>query len=61
MASFKTQLQDLINTHSREDDSDTPDFLLAEYLINCLENYELIVNKRSSFLGLPHDLYKKEV
>lgn len=61
MASFKTQLQDLINTHSRENDSDTPNFLLAEYLINCLENYELIVNKRDSFLGLPHDLYKKEV
>lgn len=32
-----------INKHSLENGSDTPDFILAEYLMNCLESY-----KRSS-------------
>lgn len=28
-----------INKHSLENGSDTPDFILAEYLMNCLESY----------------------
>ena len=32
MPSLKEKMQELINTESRENDSDTPDFILAEYL-----------------------------
>lgn len=34
---FRDELCNLINRHSQENDSDTPDFILAEYLTDCLE------------------------
>ena len=33
---FRKDLENLINKHSMENGSDTPDFILTEYLINCL-------------------------
>ena len=56
MESLEEKLKELLNSCSRENDSDTPDFILAEYLIGCLEAYELAVNKRDSWYKLPHDM-----
>jgi len=36
---FKKDLEGLINKHSLENFSDTPDFILAEYLVECLKSY----------------------
>lgn len=36
---FRRRLTHLINELSMEQDSDTPDFLIAEYLIRCLKAY----------------------
>ncbi len=36
---FKEELTELINKHSQENGSDTPDFILAEYLCDCLDFY----------------------
>ena len=47
--SFKNELQDLINKHSKENGSDTPDFILAEYLNDCLINFNKAVLKRSEW------------
>ena len=33
---FKKDLATVINKHSKENGSDTPDWILAEYLCNCL-------------------------
>jgi len=44
---FKRELERLINKHSKENDSNTPDFILAEYLNNCLETFNKTVNKRT--------------
>ena len=33
------ELTDIINKHSLENGSDTPDFILAEYLVSCLLLY----------------------
>ena len=41
---FKKELTSLINRYSRENISDTPDFILAEYLMKCLENFEVMVD-----------------
>jgi hypothetical protein len=49
--SFQDALQNLINCHSMENGSDTPDFLLAEYLCDCLASYEVIVSKREAWYG----------
>ena len=39
---FEKKLVKLINEESLENGSNTPDFLLARYLVNCLRNYEEI-------------------
>ena len=38
--SFQEELTHLINTHSMENRSGTPDFILAEYMFSCLHAYE---------------------
>ena len=51
VSDFQSDLRKLINRHSKENDSDTPDFILAEYLNNCLENFNNIIRKRESQKG----------
>ncbi len=46
---LKKELQKLLNKHSKENDSNTPDFILTEYLMNCLEIYEKTVNAREKW------------
>lgn len=36
----------VINSNFLENDSNTTDYILAEYLVNCLENYNILINKR---------------
>lgn len=40
VSTFETQLIALLNKHSRERFSSTPDFLLANFLLGCLRAYE---------------------
>jgi len=47
--SFLRELEDLINKHSKENGSDTPDFILAQYLNNCLENFNIAQQQRSDW------------
>jgi hypothetical protein len=49
---LETRLKELINSESREQDSDTPDFILAEYMMACLDAFELASNKREVFYGV---------
>lgn len=48
---FRKELSDLINRHSMENGSDTPDFMLADYLSNCLNNFDVIVAARERWYG----------
>ena len=48
-SSFEIELKDLINKYSKENESDTPDFILAEYLMFCLDNFNVIMNKRDKW------------
>lgn len=45
---FNRELKELINRRSRENVSDTPDYLLAGFLMNCLEAYEGTVTGRAA-------------
>lgn len=47
---FVFELQNLINKYSRESDSNTPDFLLAEYLEDCLNAYNKIAFGKEKWL-----------
>ena len=39
--SFENDLRAIINKHSKENGSNTPDFILADYLISCLHAFDL--------------------
>lgn len=48
---FQKELDELINRNSMENGSDTPDFILAEYLTNCLNNFDIAVKSRDKWYG----------
>lgn len=45
---FKKDLAKLINCYSRENLSNTPDYILAEYINDCLNAYEKATQLNSS-------------
>lgn len=50
---MKSKLQDEIRhlLNGSEDDSNTPDYVLARYLSDCLESFNRAVNTRERFHG----------
>ena len=42
---FQEKLEKIINEYSMEKRSDTPDFILAEYLLSCLHAFEKASNE----------------
>ena len=44
---FRAELTDLLNRYCMESGSDTPDFILAEYLTNCLHAFDDAVTART--------------
>lgn len=42
---FEQELTELVNKHSRENASSTPDFVLARFMVTCLEAYEQTHNR----------------
>ncbi len=49
----------VLNRHSVENLSDTPDFILAEYLVSCLMSFNAAVNDRAEWYGDNSALVKK--
>ena len=47
---FRKELEVLINKHSKENGSDTPDWILAGFLENCLNAFDVAAVQR-------HDWY----
>lgn len=48
---IKRELAELINKYNLENESNTPDYIIAEYLYNCLENYNLITKLKDKWYG----------
>ena len=53
MSEFRKELETLINCHSKENGSNTPDWILAGYLERCLENFDETIELRNNW-------YRKE-
>jgi hypothetical protein len=51
--SLREELAALLNRHSAENPSGTPDFILAKYLHQCLANWDECVQQRDAWLGHP--------
>lgn len=49
---FHEELRAAINRTSMESASDTPDFILADYLLKCLDNYSEAVSARDKWFGV---------
>ena len=54
MSEFEKELEQLINKHSKENGSNTPDFILAEYLLRCLDNFNRTCLEREDWYGHGH-------
>ena len=48
---FHKELSSLINRYSKENGSNTPDFIIATYLISCLDNFNNTSNIREIWYG----------
>lgn len=46
---FETEVGDLINRYSLENGSDTPDFILARYLRDCLVAFDAATKRRATW------------
>lgn len=53
---LEIQLKGIINCESRENDSNTPDRILAEFMMSCLGAFEVASNKREVFFGVTLDI-----
>jgi len=51
MGTFRRELIEVLNKHSKENGSNTPDFILAEYLIDCLKAFDKTLKLRESWYG----------
>jgi hypothetical protein len=48
---LRTDIEQAINRHSAENGSDTPDFILAEYLTDCLAAFDKATRARDAWYG----------
>jgi len=60
---FKANLTDIINKHGIENESNTPDYILAKYLYNCLQAFEIATQERDKWYGIapiPGDSHRRQ-
>ena len=55
---FHRELTSLLNRYSKENGSDTPDYILATYLSNCLKNFDATIQEREKWYGRKVDNIK---
>ena len=52
MADLRKELEHVINCASAENESNTPDFILAQYLQSCLDAFNAAVRERDRWYGI---------
>ena len=50
-SALASAIEDVINRHCRENASNTPDFILGEYLLTCLQAFEVACRARETWYG----------
>jgi hypothetical protein len=48
---LERELSKLVNVYCQEGLSDTPDFIVAQYLLRCLDNFNKTVERREDWYG----------
>ena len=54
-ATFESELIELINRYNIEDESNTPDFILANYLLSCLNAFRVAVCGRDGWRAMKYN------
>ena len=49
--SLREAIEHELNWHSAENNSNTPDFILAQFLVTCLAAFDAAVQARSNWYG----------
>jgi hypothetical protein len=52
MSTFIKELEELINKHSVENHSNTPDYILAQYITDCLNTFNRVTAARDKWYGI---------
>ena len=58
--SLKQQIEHLLNSYSAENESNTPDFILATYITRCLDAFNEATNDRTSWYGNSGEVFRAE-
>lgn len=45
------ELAELLNKHNRDQNARTPDFILSEFLLNCLDAFDQAIRERKMFFA----------
>ena len=53
---FKHELEILLNSHSKENDSNTPDFILMNYIVRCLDAFNEAVVDRDKWFNFKSEI-----
>ena len=48
---LKQEIEHVLNKHSAENGSNTPDYILAQYLAQCIETFDSAVMAREAWYG----------
>jgi hypothetical protein len=48
---FENELRTLLNKCNKENESNTPDFILAQYILGCLASFTEAVEERDAWYG----------
>ena len=48
---LRDEIESVLNKHSAENGSGTPDFILAQYLIDCLKAFDNAATRRVEWYG----------
>ncbi len=51
MSELRKEIEQAINRHSAENGSDTPDYILAEFLVGCLTAFDVALVERERWFG----------
>ncbi len=58
---LRSKLASILNQAHRENVSDTPDFILAEYMLNCLAAAETFLAQRDRYYGVHVNIHAEVV
>lgn len=54
--SLQREISTVLNRACRENESNTPDFILAKYLMRCLQTGEKLIKERENYYGVKVNL-----